>query len=442
MAAKFATDPAFPDGIPADMKPRFEELEHGLKQMAEETERNLDKFEATNATALDAGFARVEQNHEKKLPADFRKSQHEKAHNKFEAERARLRKSTSGNEKKTFAESAAMAFNHGRDAEAFQFLFAHAVTVDDRSARELLGKMGWVTPAQRPGLAVRWGIGIEFNNKGYSGTDLFPIGATQQMATTRGGGPQAQLERFTGELGRRVVEGLRERIERGDFGLVLKEAGAGYNAGMPRGMRGGGGMQNGGNTGQLSPGVTLIGEGSAKDLVKMAEQAGIDVLFVFKVTVSPVRQTNQVSNKTEIQLYNVADPKKPFETGELANLLVQAKRASGRGSDPVDELMEKLFKEIDQKWRLAALPALQPEQVLGRIAALLEQSHQNPLPVLAEIRMYHTRRLLQDDHLLIAYQRKTNEQTGSVLATGTEENRKQAIKPWLPGPAAGAANQD
>ena len=53
--------------------------------------------------------------------------------------------------------------------------------------------------------------------------------------------------------------------------------------------------------------------------------------------------------------------------------------------------------------------------------------------ILAEIRMYHTRGLLQDDHFLLAYQRKlNNDQLGTALATGTEEERKQVIAEWLP----------
>lgn len=409
---------------------------------------------------------------------------------------------------KTFADMANQAYGQGREAEAFQFLFAHAVTADDQSARALLAKMGWITPLKRPGLGVRWGIGVEFNNKGYNGNDLYPIGTTQQMqnrnptgfgqgrrddggggfggpeamggmesgfgAGMQGGGMQGgsgssgQLEKFTGEVGQKVVDGLRERVERGDFGVVLKEAGSagpgnqgpggmmgqgqygqydsgaemgddegsgGYEDGGPGGMGGGGGNPGGGGPSQLVPGVTLVGLAPAKDLVKVAEQAGVDVLCVFNVAVTQIRRTGQVSNNVEIQLYNVADGKKTFTGGRLNNLAVQAERAKdtpSRGGDSVDKEIEKLFKEIDTNWRLASLPALQPDHVLVRIGDLLKESHQNPLPVLAEIRMYHTRGLLQDNHLLLAYQRKTNDQSGTMLATGTEEERKQVIQPWLP----------
>jgi len=419
---------------------------------------------------------------------------------------------------KTYADMATQAFGQGRDADAFQYLFAHALTADDQSAGELLGKMGWIAPLKRPGLAVRWGIGIEFNNRGYNGDQLFPIGTTQQMPTGRsprgagrnpsgigqgrgidegggfggredggmgqpgfgggdmgggmqggrGGGSNAQLDRFTGELGQKVVDGLRERIERGDFGLVLKEAGTGVasnqgrgmgggqmgqfgsgpeaygeedsggfdNAGPPRGMGGAAGRQAAAT--QLVPGVTFLDVAPGKELVKMAKENGIDALCVFSVTVKPITRTGQVSNSTEIQLYNLASSKKPFETDPLVNLFVQTERAKERmrGGDPVDKELEKLFREIDDKWKLAALPSLQDPENVALFQARwsqLQEPEQNPLATLAEIRMYHTRKLIQDSHMLAAFQGKTNDHSGSMLATGTEAERKQVIQPWLPG---------
>ncbi|MBL7040417.1 MAG: hypothetical protein ISR77_17400 [Pirellulaceae bacterium] len=415
---------------------------------------------------------------------------------------------TQGSQPKTFAEMAQQAFGQGRDNDAFKYLFAHAVTADDASARGLLAKMGWIGPLKRPGLALRWGIGIEFNSKGYDGDKLYPIGSTQKVqARERGGfgqgrgrdnagddmmqgggdmmqgggdmmqggggqGADGQLEKYTGELGQMAVDGLRERVARGDFGLVLKEAGSagtsnrgrggmdpGMEGGMDPGMEGGmdpgmeGGMEEGmggrggGRSGrsrgrgamgpaqQLVPGVVLVGLAPAKDLLKMAEQAGVDVLCVFNVSVSQIRRTGQVSNNVKIQLYNLADGKKTFETDVVNNLAVQNARANenSRGGDPVDKELEKLFQEIDTNWRLGAIPtSLQPEHALGRVGELLKETHQNPLSVLAEIRMYQTRGLLQDSHLLLAYQRMTNDHSGTALATGTEEERKQVIEPWLP----------
>jgi len=214
--------------------------------------------------------------------------------------------------------------------------------------------------------------------------------------------------------------------------------GGGYNTGAGGEMRGGGGNRGGGGPSQLVPGVTLVGLAPAKDLVKIAEQAGIDVLCVFNVAVTQIRRTGQISNNVEIQLYNVGDGKKTYTGGRLNNLAVQVERSKDtppRGGDTVDKEIEKLFEEIDTKWKLVGLPSLQNPENVPLFQARwgqLQEPGQNPLAELAEIRMYHTRKLIQDSHLLTAYQSKTNDQSGTILATGTAEERKQVIQPWLP----------
>jgi hypothetical protein len=73
------------------------------------------------------------------------------------------------------------------------------------------------------------------------------------------------------------------------------------------------------------------------------------------------------------------------------------------------------------------------EGVLNRLRALIGVTHENPLPALAEARMYHTRGLLQDNHLTIAYQKiLAVDQLGTQLATGSEEEKKKIIEKWLP----------
>lgn len=400
--------------------------------------------------------------------------------------------SSQSRQPKTLADMAAQAFQQGRDKMAFQFLFAHAVTADDAPARELLGKMGWIGPPKRPGLAVRWGIGIEFNAGGHEG-NIYPIGTNQKMpdkgrgggrgdggqggggadfggpgaGMQQGGGGQvnAQLQKYTGELGQMFFEGLKDRLARGDYGEVLKSANAAGTQRQGGGRMGGGGPGmgmagagvdsyeggqedgfGGGRAGgrrrsdasvtQLAPGALLIGPAPTKELLKLAKEAELDALCVFNVNVVVVRRTQQISTTTKIQVYNVADGKKAYELKKptLNNIAVQVARANenSRGDDPVDEAMEKVFEHIDGNWRIAQMPTLQQEHALGRIGALLGETHENPLPVLAEIRMYHTQGLIEDNHLLLAYQRKLgNDQLGSTLATGTEEEKKQAVDEWL-----------
>jgi len=108
-------------------------------------------------------------------------------------------------------------------------------------------------------------------------------------------------------------------------------------------------------------------------------------------------------------------------------------RRPERRSGSVDKEIEALFKKVDADWHLGPLPAsLTAESVLNRLRGLIGETHENPLPVLAEVRMYQTRGLLQDAHLATAYQKLIGEAEGTQLAKGSEEEKKKAIEKWLP----------
>ncbi len=386
----------------------------------------------------------------------------------------------------TYEEKSQQAFRQGNDSQALRFLQAHAVTAEAEAAKALLDKMGYNDKIKHPTFVVRWGVGIEFvGPRGYSG-NVFPIGTTQNIGAKGprgaggeggfgeapgaggmpmdggvGGGARSaipqELKLLTGELGEKIVEQFKLRLERGDYGEVLKTptapkpgtgAGAegygtgGYDtsgymdseSGYGGGPGYGGGMQPGGQQRgprSVMPGVTLVGIGSAKDLVDQAKQTGLDVLCVFKVTVTLNPRVQLVINNTSIVLFDVATGKDVFDTKPLNNIDVQKDRTEGKPDD-VDKTLVSIFQHVDQTWRLGPLPSMEPQSVLTRIGTLLSDGPgENPLPALAEIRMYHSRGLLQDAHLQLAYQRLLGDEPGKLLATGTEEEKKQVVEKWV-----------
>ena len=413
----------------------------------------------------------------------------------------------------TLQEMAQAAFQQGKDREAFQFLYGHALTADDQAATELLSKMGLLTPAKRPALAVRWGVGVALT--GPQGTNPYPIGTKQnQVGAPRGGqrgglraggggdseggfapegamgvpqvglveGPRPfdagdapagagpvsggpidpVLKQMTGELGQKMVDGLRQRIAQGDFGQVLVVTGAapsrsrgGYGGGMESGYggdmesgygdeeesgygggysqpmgRGRGGNQQKGPS-QLAPGAVMLGVGNIKDLKTVAGKYEVDVLCVFNVALKPNLKIGTTINETTIAIYNMADGKETYESKKLNNIAVQVARQGGK-PDNVDKEIEDLFEHIDSTWKLGPMPALTEEGVLARLRPVITEPQENPLPILAEIRMYKTRSLLNDQFFAIAYKSVLGDQQAAILATGTEDQKKEAISQWLP----------
>ncbi|MCU0981811.1 MAG: hypothetical protein MUF25_21890 [Pirellulaceae bacterium] len=413
----------------------------------------------------------------------------------------------------TLLDIADLSFRYGRDQDAINCLYGHAVISDAEAAKEVLDKMGWITALKRPALTVRWGIAVEYvAPRGYNGS-VYPIGTTQNLSVkgapggpAGGGAPpmgmpdggmgggqgNPQLQQLTGELGQKVVTQLQERMARGDFGQVMASLGKAPAAGAggmgpggmgpggmgpggmgPGGMGPGGGMPGysapGGESGMsgsgtasgypgsgaggfgpsgqpqgvpptaavsLSPGIVMLGVVSAKDLREKAQKAGVDAVCVFNVivTVNPRLQT--IKNETTIHVHDLAQAKELYESKTLNNIQVQIERADPKGDqDPVDKELEALFKFVDANWHVGPLPAgLQAEHVLNRLRALLAEPHENPLPVLAEARMYQTRGLLQDSHYLAACQKLLGEADGTKLATGSREEKLVIVGKWLPQP--------
>lgn len=166
----------------------------------------------------------------------------------------------------TFAEKSHQAFQEGNHQQAFRYLFAEFLT-NDKEARNNYGKMGWVPALQRPAVAIRWGIAVDYSSGNYDG-DPKPIGTTQTPSVQgrgRGGGgggggsgpgaggysdPSAGMsagmpggyggagggrtgnsagrqlvEKYTGDLGEEILERFEKRIkEGGAFGEVLADA--------------------------------------------------------------------------------------------------------------------------------------------------------------------------------------------------------------------------
>lgn len=127
-------------------------------------------------------------------------------------------------------------------------------------------------------------------------------------------------------------------------------------------------------------------------------------------------------------------PKELWESKKLNNIKIQIERADPKeDQDPVAKEIEAFFKKVDTDWPLGPLPAsLTAEAVLNRLRTLISATHENPLPVLAEVRMYQTRGLLKDEHLLTAYEKLIGQSEGKQLAAGSDEEKKQAIERWLP----------
>lgn len=176
----------------------------------------------------------------------------------------------------------------------------------------------------------------------------------------------------------------------------------------------------------------MLGEAKVSDLLKKAAAEHIDVLFVYEVD---VRQgPNSVINTTKIQLFNVATKEVLHAGTSLTAGNVAKAREEKKGPDPVDADMERIFNFVDEKLKPAPLKTdtANADRVAKYVDGLAAEKHDNPLPVLAEIRFYQSAQLINSDKLTEAYGVVLGKELGDRVAAGNPDQVMETLAKWLP----------
>ena len=344
---------------------------------------------------------------------------------------------------KTLKEKAMAAFREGKDDEATQYMYAYMVA--DPGAEFDFGLLPTIN---EPRAAVRWGIAVDYSapgnftkapptigaqpnvipqiggNRG-GGRGGFGGGAPSVGEPSAGGGPgsfgggaaqgppsggQAQLNYYTGELGKKIVERLNmRRLEGGGFyGQFLKDVafqynpeaggggGGGYGGYSPMGGAGfdpsGAGVGSGGGAGfdpmgagvgsgggggdygapgsgnpyggqggnpsaqrsadtnQLIPGVVWLGRGRRTEMLETARARGLDGLILIETKISVIPKNGLESNITKIYLMNVhaTEAKEQMKYQTRSSLKnVPVWQAIQQGKqNPIETELDRIFPEV------------------------------------------------------------------------------------------------
>lgn len=174
--------------------------------------------------------------------------------------------------------------------------------------------------------------------------------------------------------------------------------------------------------GSIVPGMLYLGVGSKTELLAKAATAGVDGVFIFDVEAKQNLRMQIVNNETRLSLV-MTDGKAVGATRTLKNTEVEMARMRGTGDDDVQKNIDRLFKNFDEKIKLASMPSLKPEHARARMAQLLSNSELSRMSKLFEAKLFHSMSLLSDEELSMAYQIILEGNEGEVLANGTEDDR-------------------
>ena len=434
---------------------------------------------------------------------------------------------------KNILDEAKLAFSQGNNRDGFQYLYAHYL-IGETGAADVQAHTKWSPALRRPTVAVQFGIGVIYTApRDYTGNPM-AIGNDAQNKPTategsgegrsrrRGkggppgpGGPGAgpggfpgapgapggfpgapggpggfpgapgasgagsggrgELDYYTGELGKKFLEKLEEKIDEGLFGDVQREMGAAANApaggfagaagfpGAPGGFGGaiagaapddvagggaaaaGGGQRSskGSESQGIRAGITYLGTGSKEALEKKAREQGLDVLVLYEVNVLRPGKTGVVNNTTKIKLMlaDQADQAPIHTSTALTNVKVANEREKNKDPDPVDDEITKLVAKLEsyrtpdgqeQTLKVGPMPEnLTAQPVANRVTQLTASQSDNPLQDLAEIKFYHAKKLLTDQQFNDAAKAILKDKA-DLLNKGKEDERRQALASLLP----------
>ncbi len=384
---------------------------------------------------------------------------------------------------KSYMELAKSAYKKGENDRAIKLFYAHALTVDDNEAAEVLDNIRLYRPnvvkpedlkasnnfatTIKPHLttSLNFAVGVVLD-AGEKVTDVKPIGVWQRSGGAGGYGGAAddnsKLEAFedlTGDFGKALVDAVKSRRHDGKFGTlfadleppvdaaVAEEEGVAGAEGLGGQFRGGGafippgGKGGGADAGNLlgktakdkslAHGFTYLGTGTANELLKKAVEIGVDGLFIFDVKAELNRRTSVVTNDTRLRFMLPSGRVVAGTSSSLKNIDFEKAKMDNKESPELEEQMDKMFQRLDDILALVSVPKMSESAAIKHIHGQLH-SGADVLQVMAEARLFHSKGIIDSERLQTIYQIALEGNEGISLATGSADDRKLVLELTMP----------
>jgi len=332
---------------------------------------------------------------------------------------------------------AQLAFSKGDQVRGLNSLMTDGII---RATPEVMDSVQWSPGLKRPMLIVRWALAVSAPGLQNAPTNAGP-------GFLHGSGPGGMslteaLPYWDTNIGQPFIGKLGNRAKQGQFGKWLikpkkeREDGAPFIPG-PEPAGPGGQPRSQTQMHADEAGIKLIGLAEQAPARKAAFKEGVDVLALASIATKAVKVKNKIEQKSTISIKlidvrrnDVLYNSKPLENGKADE------RGEGGGFN-VNQPREPFFARgwmgevmefVESNLVLGEVPNLTPEIVKARAEAIVAEPKQNLLSALFELRYYESKKLLTGQELAGYYGKLTNPEDGTKLATGTAEQRKEALR--------------
>lgn len=366
------------------------------------------------------------------------------------------------------AEEALLA---GYQGVAIELMYGHMVSEYDQ-AIDKIQTVKYSPLIREPVWNIRWGISIWVRgDAGAEGAQPIPDDATtpgignedpsmfnsEMGAMSLGGDARSNiLEDHLGLVATMVAEEFGRRYSGGEFGSILTNvappppvvddsANGEFFDGEP-------GVQTPPPPPMISealgnalrdapeplpiwkPGILFIGEGKLDEVLPIAKNAGIDLLFHFDVILK-MNRAEKLQNVSRCRFVQVDNAKslaisKAMDNIEVAQLAATGRTTSAR--DYVRDQMSGVWALVNRHARVVELPALTGEIAKHRIATLIttgDTQKLRTLRTLAEIRYYQFKELISPEEVETAFNIVGGDEA-LILLYGAPDERLAMARTW------------
>jgi len=329
-----------------------------------------------------------------------------------------------------FQTDAIAALVKGRQKKAIPLLLADAA----RGRPEVVDSLRWSKALKKPLFLLRCGLVVQAPEL-TGGREIAPSRNSRRRAAPSPS-PQGASESVTywvPALGKPLLEKLQARIGEGRFGRWLQAAHEAIANQPPANLP----PENQSHPrGQITDegGILNLGEMEATQARRAAAKDGIDVLIVAVIVSKPVKIGAQIHGQSNITLrvLDVARDESLWKSKPVNSAITGnggATEDKGSKAD-ADELLSDVMEFLDKEVLLSDMPKLTADEALERAEAIAKETS-NPLPALAELRCYASRKLLTPEQLADFYTRLIGAEDGPRLATGGDQMRLQILEKLL-----------
>lgn len=235
------------------------------------------------------------------------------------------------------------------------------------------------------------------------------------------------LESHLGMITELVKSQVTSRFNSGKFGSVLPNLAAKGPSIAEKAAQTGLGIPSP-STGAIMmwvPGVDFVGTGDANAMIAKCREHDIDVLLHFDVIVKETRGEPQYDARCRLINCVAGENISVSKAINKRDVLLSARKRSNAAV--VAELMQPVFDGLDAKAIAMAMPPLQPQHAVARIDTLLAKPNVARPENLAELAVFHHKRLIDDEQFEQVMFFAVGE-NGLKLLYGSPEERVELVK--------------